>query len=800
MVTVGNDPSWQSSLSAEDRDALLTALFTYASHGMAFFRPDLTLATANQAFAAQLNQTPDRIIGRPLAETIPGWTEKSRLFQEEAAAVGAAQSPPVAFDFDLEGAGGTVNPYHACPIRHNAGGGLAGWLVLCPEGPEAKRIREEYRRQKDFWEQILIDVPVAVAVLEGPEHRYTFANSLFRRIVHNRGELIGLTAAEAWADVEESAVPILDEVYRTGLPFQAEDVRCRKRTAYETEEINMTFNYWRMTGSRGTPQGLLVMAQETTGHVRDRRRLEALVTLLKELNASQELFQVLQTALTRAASLLGGDDGSIYLLDPDNRTLRGVVELSPEGRVGTSLDMGKWRLGPCLFAADGPMFFTAPDVSAPEVRQWLARLGIRSSLILPLRAYSKLLGFACINFRREGHRPNSEDEALAQTIADQCALAIDRARVYGERLGLLQNERLARAEAERQAEQFDAILQCIGEGVAVFDPDHRLILGNRAAKGILADSEAFLARENGPWTGRLLRLDGTPLHPAESPVIRLLEGGEFADGEFLYELPDGARTRLLVSGSNVLDEEGRTAMAVVTFRDITKIWRLEQSLEDYLRMVSHDLRSPLAVVQSWAQLADRMADHPDKVRLSATKIIRAAKRMNAMIRDLVDASRLESGNLRMHRQEVNLLDFVWSLLEQYKEVLEVQRIKVETSESLPSVMADPDRLERIITNLLTNALRYSPAPAEVTVSFRLDCEEITVYVKDQGPGIPPEQKEHLFERFYHGKVSPEREEGLGLGLYIARGLVEAHGGRIWVESEPDQGSRFSFTLPVVRQA
>ena len=688
---MGTAVSWQSSPSVEDTKALLAALFTHASQGMAFVRPDLTIATANKAFSAQLNLPLDQMTGRRLEETIPAWADNSRRLREEAASAGAAKLPSVALEFDLEGPDGVVRPFHACPVRHD-GGELAGWLLRCPKNPR------------------------------------------------------------------------------------------------------------RSTEPGGNPQDVLVSAQETTGYVRDRRRLEALVALFKELNASHELFQVLQTALARATSLLGGDDGAIYLLEPDNRTLRGVVELSPADRVGILLDMSEWPPGSKLLEATGPMFFTLPDVMAPEVRPWLTRLEIWGSLVLPLRAYAKLLGYACINFRQQGHRPSAEDEALAQTIATQCALAIDRARVYDERLGLLQNERLARAEAERQAAQFDAILQCLGEGVAVFDRERRLILGNRAAKGILADSEAFLARESGPWTGRLLRLDGTPLHPADSPVIRLLERGEFADGEFLYELPDGTQTRLLVSGSTVPDEDGRAALAIVTFRDITQLRHLEQSLEDYLRMVSHDLRSPLAVVQSWAQLADRMAEHPDKVRLGATKIIQAAKRMNAMIRDLVDASRLEAGQLRMHRQEVNLSDFVSNLLEQYKEVLEVQRIKVEAPESLPPVLADPDRLERILTNLLTNALRYSPAPAEVTVSFRPGPDEITIYIRDRGPGIPPEQQEHLFERFYRGKASPEREEGLGLGLYITRRLVEAHGGKIWVENEPDLGSRFSFTLPVAGQA
>lgn len=222
--------------------------------------------------------------------------------------------------------------------------------------------------------------------------------------------------------------------------------------------------------------------------------------------------------------------------------------------------------------------------------------------------------------------------------------------------------------------------------------------------------------------------------------------------------------------------------------------RLLEEREDLLRSVSHDLRSPLTIIQGQAQLIDRLLDKPELVRKCASAIVASAQRMNSMIQDLVDSARLEAGQVKLEKQPVNLQTQLTDLLERSKALVEAERVQVDIPEDLPPANADPDKLERILTNLITNAIKYSPPDTKVLVQAERTDSEITVSVSDRGFGIAPEDLPHLFEKYYR-IGGAKKAEGLGLGLFITKMLVEAHGGKIWVESELGKGSTFYFTLP-----
>jgi len=169
--------------------------------------------------------------------------------------------------------------------------------------------------------------------------------------------------------------------------------------------------------------------------------------------------------------------------------------------------------------------------------------------------------------------------------------------------------------------------------------------------------------------------------------------------------------------------------------------------------------------------------------------------MNAMIQDLVDMTRLESGQLALTLQAVDLHAYLANLLSRTETLLDYARIRVELPPGLPAVRADYNRLERIVINLLSNALKYSPPGTPVTVRAQQEAGMVRVSVTDEGAGIPPEEQPNLFQRYYRAQSTRAAEEGIGLGLYITKLLVEAHGGRVWVESAMGKGSTFSFTLP-----
>jgi len=249
----------------------------------------------------------------------------------------------------------------------------------------------------------------------------------------------------------------------------------------------------------------------------------------------------------------------------------------------------------------------------------------------------------------------------------------------------------------------------------------------------------------------------------------------------------------MFSSGSVLAEDGRVQLAIIVHRDVTRLRELERSREEFLSLVSHDLRAPLTVVQGNAQMIQRHANNPEMVRSSAEAVFTAARRMDRMIQDLVDSVRLESGQLRLQRMTLDVASFTLDLKQRLSISMDMDRISVEVRETPSAVSADPDRLERILTNLLSNALKYSEDRVEVRVESMAG--EVRVSVADRGPGISTEDLPHLFERFYRAR-NAQRKDGLGLGLFITRMLVEAHGGRIWAESEPGRGSTFTFTLPM----
>jgi len=231
-------------------------------------------------------------------------------------------------------------------------------------------------------------------------------------------------------------------------------------------------------------------------------------------------------------------------------------------------------------------------------------------------------------------------------------------------------------------------------------------------------------------------------------------------------------------------------------RQAARLRQLEQEREEHVHTISHDLRAPLTTILGRAQLIQLASEQPEVVRESAESIARSARRMNAMIQELLDSARLHSRQLKLSRAALDLSAFVVELRDRLIGNGEAERVRVEAPDDLPHVSADPDRLERILANLVGNALKYSAPGTQVTVRLARGDGEVVVSVSDRGQGIPPEDLPHLFQRYYRRQADAEQREGLGLGLYIAKGLVEAHGGRIWVKSRVGEGSTFSFSLPV----
>jgi len=226
---------------------------------------------------------------------------------------------------------------------------------------------------------------------------------------------------------------------------------------------------------------------------------------------------------------------------------------------------------------------------------------------------------------------------------------------------------------------------------------------------------------------------------------------------------------------------------------------LERLRADLIAWVGHDLQTPLASIRAILEaLADGMVDEPQTVSRYLNTAQRDVRSLSALIDDLFQMAQLDAGGLQLDRADASLADLISDTLESFSELASRQEVKLEgnADPNVDSVFMDTQRIGRVLNNLVGNALRHTPAGGQVTVTARRTASGVEVNVRDSGEGIRPADIPHIFERFYRGEKSRSRlTGGAGLGLAIARGIVEAHGGTMQVESEVARGTTFSFTLP-----
>ncbi len=306
----------------------------------------------------------------------------------------------------------------------------------------------------------------------------------------------------------------------------------------------------------------------------------------------------------------------------------------------------------------------------------------------------------------------------------------------------------------------------------------------------------FYELGNGQWDIPALRVLLEEIIPQNTVVENY---------EVRHDFPTLGQRIMLVNARLLLQRPNRAPMVLLAIEDRTEEIRLgeerEQLLdrqESFIYMVSHDLRNPLTILAGYASELEEQShalDVDEEMRAGLQAIRRSVYRMDGMIQDLTDMTRLEGGQLQLHCKPVILTDFLTQLVQRSSAALEVDRIQLNIPTDISPVLADENRLDRIVTNLLSNALKYADPGTPVLMHARRLNGFVVVSLTDQGQGIDPDDVPHLFERFSRMKAA-RKIEGIGLGLYITRMLVEAHGGHIEVASEVGKGSTFTFTLPI----
>ncbi len=361
------------------------------------------------------------------------------------------------------------------------------------------------------------------------------------------------------------------------------------------------------------------------------------------------------------------------------------------------------------------------------------------------------------------------------------------------------------AESRRRVEAAHADLlatiETIPAALMIFNVDGSVRLRNRAATEVFGIEPLNPELRRNYWS-RFKRIakDGSPIPSDEWISARALRGEIARNEELEIHHPDGRVFPILASGAPLRNELGLVAGAVVAFQDISRLREVDRMKDEFVSIVSHELRTPLTSIRGSVQLVlDEPASVPDEEHRHLLQIaLNNCERLVRIINDILDVSKIESGNLSLRRKAVNVSDLVRQSVDVVATPAKNADVALEVNmpANIRPVMVDPDRIVQALVNLLSNAVKFAPTSSTVVVTVTGSEHMVTIAVADHGEGIAPENLNRLFQKFQQvDSSSSRRKGGTGLGLAITKALVEQHGGRIFVDSELNKRTRFSFTLP-----
>ena len=522
-----------------------------------------------------------------------------------------------------------------------------------------------------------------------------------------------------------------------------------------------------------------------------RERISTLTVAILRISESLDLETVLREVVEGARTLTGARYGAITTVDtagrPENFITSGLSDAEHQR-------LAVWPDGPRLFQH----FRELPGpIRIPDILAYVRSLGFDDAPLpsstfqgTSMRHRGAHVGNFYLAEKGGGEAFNVEDEEVLALFAAQAATAVANARTY-------RAEQRARADLE-------ALVDTSPVGVAVFDAaTGRLLSLNREAKRMMGN-----LCEPGQTPDQFLeslacrRADGREIRLDELPLAEELRNAEIVRAEeIVLSVPDGRSITTLLNATPIHAEDGAVVSMVVTMQDLAPLEELERQRAEFLQMVSHELRAPLISVKGAAATALGTAPRfdPAETREFFRIIDEQVNRMQGLISDLLDAGRIDSGTLSVDPRPSHVADLVDQARRTFLSGGSVQSVQIDLPPDLPRVMVDARRIVQVLTNLLTNAARHSPVSSPIHVSAVLDELHVAVSVADEGRGIAPDALPYLFKK--RSPLAVQNEDrglgGSGLGLLISKGLVEAHGGRIWAQSpELSQGSRFTFTVPV----
>jgi two-component system phosphate regulon sensor histidine kinase PhoR len=351
-------------------------------------------------------------------------------------------------------------------------------------------------------------------------------------------------------------------------------------------------------------------------------------------------------------------------------------------------------------------------------------------------------------------------------------------------------DKLQRAQAQTSQQiqtQQEALFDSMAEGLLLLDDAARVQLANRAFNQLFGVANDI--------RGKTI-MEALRLHELTELVDVLGNQKQVLGRELKLSRPN--ELFLQVNGSAIFDSAYHRHGTILVFHDLTRLKQLERTRQEFVANVSHELRTPLSLIRGYVEtLLDGAKDNAEIAAKFLQTIERNAERLQLLIEDLLTISELESGRVKLNLQPVSLKELTDNVVADFKSRADAKQMVLTNEVPDLSARADADRVEQVLCNLIDNAIKYGRTQGHVVVSARpVNGGQLEVSVRDDGPGIPPESLERIFERFYRVDKARSREQGgTGLGLSIVKHIVQGHGGRAWAKSELGRGAVFNFTLP-----
>lgn len=514
------------------------------------------------------------------------------------------------------------------------------------------------------------------------------------------------------------------------------------------------------------------------------RQREFLLEISRAITAKLDLSEVLKRALQASVAMLNGQVGAVMLRDAGGDVYRVRAALGIPAERLHSLDV---QLNDLIASTKDDVDREAVDA---KLRAIAASVDPRmqQAFALPLVIDDEPRGLLVV-FRMFVGAATPDDLQVLQSFADQAAIAVNNAQLY--------------EQIEHERRRLSAILHNSGDGIVILDTRLRVAGVNRALERMTGWNAGEAIGLHHDDVIAWARLDGHDLQAALDAGWPN-RGDEAAPEEVVYvegdlRRRDGLTLSVGIRYAALLNTDGGLVNVIANVRDITNFRQAQEMQNVFISTVSHELKTPVAIIKGYAATLGRedVEWQPADVREYSTVIEEEADRLTGLIENLLAASKLQAErNLRLNLGDLRLDELAVRAVERFRTQTKKHRFKVQFPKQFPMIVGDEGRLRQVIDNLLSNAVKYSPEGGLIEVGGGVEPESVSLFVRDQGVGMSQVEQERLFERFYRADSALSRKtQGTGLGLYLSKAFIDAHGGTMTVQSHPGTGSTFTLTLP-----